>query len=207
VWHDTALAKKALTLAAELRAGVEKWGIMEHSTFGTVYCYEVDGLGGCNVMDDANVPSLLSLPHLDPTATTFDRRIYDNTRRLILSPKNPFFFEGSFAKGIGSPHMLSGKKIWPMALIMQALTTEDNQEKIALVKTLAATTGGTSFMHESFDVNDPKNFTRPWFAWANALFAELMYHVTGEWCVRRPPGSDSTNRGAFKAKWGSGTVV
>jgi meiotically up-regulated gene 157 (Mug157) protein len=29
-------------------------------------------------------------------------------------------------------------------------------------------------MHESFNPNRPAQFTRPWFAWANSLFAELV---------------------------------
>ena len=32
-------------------------------------------------------------------------------------------------------------------------------------------------MHESFWKDDPGKFTRPWFAWANSLFGELILMV------------------------------
>lgn len=206
LWHDQGVKKTAVALQREIRDGIQQHALHEHPKFGTVYCYEVDGLGGCTLMDDANVPSLLALPYIDPEAISFDWAVYNNTRRLILSPANPYYFEGSAASGISSPHMLRGETVWPMALVMQALTSDDDDEKRKLVNVLAQTTGGTNFMHESFNVNDPRTFTRPWFAWANALFAELLFHVTGRWCTDRVPGADPTNRGQFKPKWGSGTL-
>ncbi|HYF93244.1 MAG TPA: glycoside hydrolase family 125 protein [Symbiobacteriaceae bacterium] len=39
---------------------------------------------------------------------------------------------------------------------------------------------GTGFMHEAFDQDDPARFTRPWFAWAHTLFAELLLRTYGE---------------------------
>lgn len=54
-----------------------------------VYCYETDGMGNCNLMDDANVPSLLSIPYLDPSGEDYNREVYKNTREFILSDKNP----------------------------------------------------------------------------------------------------------------------
>ena len=35
-------------------------------------------------------------------------------------------------------------------------------------------------MHESFDPSAPEEFTRPWFAWANTLFAELLDRLMEE---------------------------
>jgi uncharacterized protein len=128
------------------------------------------------MMDDANVPSLLSIPYLgykskhDP-----DGQIYKNTRQFILSSNNPWYFSSlspSF-KGIGSPHTGPGR-VWPMSLIMQALTSNDENEIAELIRQLKESDAGTNFMHESFSVSNPHQFTRTWFAWANSLFSELV---------------------------------
>ncbi len=34
-------------------------------------------------------------------------------------------------------------------------------------------------MHESFHKDDPHRFTRPWFSWANAMYAELALDIAG----------------------------
>jgi meiotically up-regulated gene 157 (Mug157) protein len=39
---------------------------------------------------------------------------------------------------------------------------------------LGATHAGTYLAHESFDPDDPRVFTRPWFAWANSLVGEFL---------------------------------
>jgi meiotically up-regulated gene 157 (Mug157) protein len=169
------VGKRALALSAEIAAGIARHGVVERDT-GLVYAYEVDGLGGVNLMDDANVPSLLSLPYLgwcdrdDPT--------YRRTRELILGPANPHFHRGTAATGIGSPHT-PDRHVWPIALVMQALTSDSAAEADALFRTLLATDAGTGLMHESFHADDPATFTRPWFAWANSLFAELGLRLAG----------------------------
>ena len=68
----------------------------------TIYCFEVDGLGGCAKMDDANVPSLLALPYLDPEGLSFDMEIYANTREFVLSKNDPYFYTGNQAVGMMS---------------------------------------------------------------------------------------------------------
>jgi meiotically up-regulated gene 157 (Mug157) protein len=45
------------------------------------------------------------------------------------------------------------------------------------LKWLRDSTGGTHFMHESFWKDDPTKYTRPWFAWANTLFGEMILHI------------------------------
>jgi uncharacterized protein len=45
---------------------------------------------------------------------------------------------------------------------------------VAAIGALGETHAGTFLAHESFDVDDPAAFTRPWFAWANALVGELL---------------------------------
>ncbi|MEU5383790.1 glycoside hydrolase family 125 protein [Kitasatospora cineracea] len=170
-----ALAAEASALSAELAAAVRAHGTTAHQQ-ERVYAYEVDGLGGTLLMDDANVPSLLSLPYLGWCAP--DDPLYLRTREAVLGPANPWFFQGRAARGIGSPHTPEGF-VWPIALAVQGLTSTDRDEKLRLLELLAATDGGTGLMHESFHADDPARFTRPWFGWANAMFSELWLDLAG----------------------------
>ena len=102
--------------------------------------------------------------------------VYRNTRAFSLSDDNPFFYRGTAAEGLGGPHAGLGM-IWPLGIIVRALTSTDEKEIAACLATLKATHAGTGFMHESFDRNDAKRFTRKWFAWANTLFGELILTV------------------------------
>ena len=122
-------------------------------------------------MDDANVPSLLSLPYLG--CVDADNPVYLNTRKMLLSKANPYYYEGAAAKGIGSPHTPENY-VWPISLCIQGLTSTDRDEILALADTLSSIDAGTNLMHEGVDVNDPANFTRPWFAWANSIFSEFI---------------------------------
>jgi uncharacterized protein len=171
---DEKLKESAAKLAGEIKEGIETHARVTDPEFGEIYAYEVDGLGNHHLMDDANVPSLLALPYIGYCAR--DDQTYQNTRRFVLSKKNPHYYEGNAARGIGSPHTPENH-IWPIALCMQGLTSNDNAEKHALLKTLLATDAGAGLMHESFHKDDPTIFTRPWFAWANSLFAEFVMDV------------------------------
>ncbi|WP_019012373.1 glycoside hydrolase family 125 protein [Deinococcus aquatilis] len=168
---DTELAACASALRNEIQQGIHAHGTVQHPVHGQIYAYETDGLGHHLLMDDANVPSLLSLPYLGYCPA--DDPLYLRTRRFILSPHNSTYFSGRYAAGVGSPHTPGGL-IWPIALAMQGLTSTDQAERQQLLNTLTATTAGTHYMHESFHPNDPAHFTRPWFAWANSLFAEFV---------------------------------
>ena len=165
------LAQQAARVSGEITEALRSHAIVQHPVHGEIWAYEVDGLGGVNFMDDANVPSLLSLPYLgfcernDP--------LYLRTRAFCLSPENPFFVAHGGYSGIGSPHTARGT-IWPMAITMQALTAESDEEILACLQQLKTCHAGTGFMHESFHATDPANFSRPWFAWANTLFGELI---------------------------------
>lgn len=170
-FHDQDMAARALRLRDEIDFGIQTYGIVQHPRFGPMYAYEVDGYGNVNLMDDANVPSLLSIPYLGYRPA--NDPLYRNTRAFVLSEANPYFYRGTHAQGIGSPHTPPGM-IWPISLTMQALTSTDAAEREALIETLVSTTGGTGFMHESFNPDDPTQFTREWFAWANSLFGELL---------------------------------
>lgn len=142
-----------------------------------IYAYEVNGLNSYLFMDDPNVPSLLSLPYLG--CCPADEPIYLNTRELILSPANPYFYEGKAARGLGSPHTPS-RSVWPIGTCMQALTSTSAEEIGDCLRQLRSSHAGTGFMHESYDVDDPGKFTRPWFAWANSLFGEVIVQVLAQ---------------------------
>ena len=148
-----------------------------HPKYGKIYAFEVDGFYNHVFMDDANVPSLLALPYLG--CVDMDDPVYLNTRKLVLSNANPYFFQGKAGEGIGGPHIGFGY-IWPMSIIMRCNTTHDNKEIRKCVKMLRDTDADTGFMHESFYKDDPSKFTRSWFAWVNTLFGEMIYRLVNE---------------------------
>lgn len=168
-------AKLAAKLADQIDEGIKEYGIVEHKKYGKIYAYEVDGYGSSCIMDDPNIPSLLSLPYLGYGSQ--DESVYQNTRKLILSRWNSFFAKGEVACGLTSPHVGICDHFWPMATIMQALTTDDEKEIIDCLQTLKKTHAGTFFMHESVDVDDAHHYTRRWFAWVNSLFGELILKI------------------------------
>jgi hypothetical protein len=171
VFHDDALAEEAASLRSDIETGIRTYGIVDHSRFGQIYAYETDGYGNYCLMDDANVPSLLSIPCLGYCSRTAP--IYRNTRRFALSDENPYYSAGRVARGVGSPHTPSGY-VWPLALAMQGMSATDAAEQIEVLRMLVESSSGTGLMHESFDPNNPAQFTRPWFAWANSLFAQFV---------------------------------
>src|SRR5215813_3826651 len=168
------LAGECLTLAQQITDALSIFGKVSANRHGLVYAYEVDGFGNHLLMDDANVPSLLSLPYLGCCAA--DDPVYLRTRALILSNDNPYFFHGKAAEGIGGPHV-GINMIWPLGIIMRALTSTDDREILDCLRMLKTTHAGTGFMHEAFDKDDPKKFTRSWFAWANTIFGELIVRL------------------------------
>lgn len=174
IYQDGALAARAAKLKAEIDNGIKKYAIVDHPDGGKMYAYETDGLGNYNLMDDANVPSLLSLPYLGYCEA--DDELYKNTRNFIFSHRNPYYFEGTAAKGIGSPHTPKDY-IWHVSLAMQGLTSTDEKEIEYLLDLFETTTAGTGLMHEGFHVDNPDKFTRSWFAWANSIFAEFVIHA------------------------------
>ena len=176
VLDDAELAAEATALGPEIDAAIHAHGVVDVEGIGRVLAYEVDGAGGHVLMDDANVPSLLSLPMLG--WCDLDDPLYVATRQLLLSERNPYFTRGSHAAGIGSPHTPAGW-VWPIALAVQGLTSNDPDERQYLLETLVRTEAGTDLMHESFDPDAPERFTRPWFSWANAMFCELTLDVAG----------------------------
>lgn len=174
---DAALAAEARSLADEVETALLREAMVAHPEYGQVWAYEIDGHGARLFMDDANVPSLLSLPYLgwrdaaDP--------VYRRTRAMVLSDANPYWLQGAYAAGNGSPHTPTGY-VWPMAITLRAMTSTDPAEIRQCLAWLKATHAGTWFMHESFDPAHPKAYTRDWFAWANTLFGELILKLHRE---------------------------
>jgi meiotically up-regulated gene 157 (Mug157) protein len=171
------IAADANAIADEIDAAIAAHGIVKHPKYGSIYAYEVDGYGSRRFMDDANTPNLLSLPYFgfckpgDP--------FYKATRKFVLSDDNPYFANGKAAAGLGSEH--SGVRwIWPIGLIMQAMTSNDDAEILKCLRTLKKTHAGTGVMHEAFDQDDPARYQRKWFAWANTLFGELIVKLERE---------------------------
>lgn len=177
VLHQVGFAQQCRDLAREVSEGIAKHAVVTHPKYGSMYAYEVDGFGNHVFMDDANVPSLMSLAYLGICKPNDQN--YLNTRKFLLSEDNPWYLKGDAAEGQGSPH--TGKEnIWPMGIILRALTSTNNEEVHHCLKMLKATHAGTGFMHESFHKNDASNFSRKWFAWANTLFGELIVKLYDE---------------------------
>ncbi|EON60899.1 hypothetical protein W97_00109 [Coniosporium apollinis CBS 100218] len=173
-------------VAAELQrrgeaiaAGVWEHGVVTHKKYGHVFAFEVDGYGSSIIMDDANLPSLLALPLLG--FVTAKDTTYQNTRRMVLEQAgNPYFLKGAEFQGIGGPH-IGLQNAWPMSLLVQAMTSEDDAE-IEQALEFVKKASGLGLVHESVNVNTVRDYTRSWFAWANSVFAQTILEL-----ARRKP--------------------
>ncbi len=172
ILHDSVLAQDASSLADEVETALRQYAIAS-TPQGSIWAYEVDGFGSHALVDDANVPSLLALPYLKSSP---DAALYARTRAFVWSDRNSWFFRGTAGEGIGGPHEGAGM-IWPMSQIIYALTSDSDSETRKALQMLKASSAGTGFIHESYFKDDPKQFTRAWFAWANTLFGELIAHL------------------------------
>jgi uncharacterized protein len=171
IHRDQDTANQCRSLADEVEGALREHAVVIHEKYGRILPYEIDGYGNSYCIDDPGYPSLLSLPYLG--AATPGDPLYINTRRFVLSDSNPYYVIGKAASGPGGPHV-GRDMVWPLGLIMQALTSADDQEVRQILLTLQKTHAGTGFIHEAFNKDDPDKFTRPWFAWANTLFGELI---------------------------------
>ena len=165
------------TLADEVEQALKQYAIVDHPKYGKIYAFEVDGFGNRLLMDDANVPSLLGMGYLGDVP--LDDPIYQNTRRFVWSEDNPWFFRGKAGEGIGGPH-IGYDMVWPMSIMMKCFTSQDDDEIRWCMRTLLRTDAGMGFIHESFNKDDATNFTRPWFAWQNTLFGELVLKLIAD---------------------------
>ena len=176
---DEALAAEAESFSAQIREAVLRHGVLPGVIPGVeepFFAYEVDGFGQYLVMDDGNIPSLLSMPLLGWCG--IDDPLYRNTRRVVLSRHNPYYYEGKCLKGVGSPHT-PPNYVWDLALAVEGLTAADPRQKLELIRTMAHNDAGTRLMHEGIHVDDPARFTRPWFSWANSMYCELVMDYCG----------------------------
>ncbi|HLX52862.1 MAG TPA: glycoside hydrolase family 125 protein [Aquella sp.] len=171
VYNEQVFASDCERLAHEVEQALHEYAIVKHPKYGDIFAYEVDGFGGQILQDDANVPSLISLPYLG--CLDVNNEIYQNTRSFILSKDNPWYFWGSQISGVGSIHTGSNR-VWPIALVMEALTSNNKAEILQCIWQLSKTHNGTYFIHEAINKDDASDYSRPWFAWANSLFAELI---------------------------------
>jgi hypothetical protein len=160
IFRNLLKSNRAKTLRAEVQDGIQKYGEVFTPNYGYVYAYEVDGLGHQTLMDDANIPSLLSAPYLGYTKA--DSFVYKNTRRFLLSKDDPYYYVGSVARGIGSAHTSDGF-VWPLSLIVEGLTATSESERRDVLNQLLAS-----------DPGDPARFSRKDFGWPNALFSEFV---------------------------------
>jgi len=200
IGKDPEKAKEARDLAKEVYVALQQVTVM-HPKYGKIFPFEVNGYGSINLMDDANVPSLLALPYLE--AVFPNNATYLNTRRFILSEDNPFFFKGTVAEGVGSPHT-GLNMIWHIGISMRGLTSTDTKEMAECLEMLRSTHAGTGFMHESFDPSAPIKFTRKWFAWSNTLFGEYIWKIYREHpdLLKAPaPAVAATPPSKEKSRW------
>jgi uncharacterized protein len=171
VYHDVVKAREAKALRDEVQRGIQTYGLVLVPKYGYIYAYEVDGLGHAILTDDANIPSLLAAPYFGYTAP--NDRYYENTRRFLLSQDNPSFYQGHVARGIGSYHT-PDHWIWPLALIVEGMTATSGTEKQDVLGQLLASDPGDHLLHESFNPDNPQQYTRRSFGWPNALFSEFV---------------------------------
>lgn len=200
--------EKAQNLTAEMRdfaggvrRGIDRDAIVSHRDFGRIFAYEVDGFGSANLMDDANIPSLLAMPLFNYQQSSLALNggspgkgsageandygaIYRNTRRFVLSDANPYFAKGPVLSAVGGPHLGPGKG-WPMAAIVAAMTAYDpitgsedaEAEAEKQLRMVLDSTDSKGVIHESVSAWRQQTWTRAWFGWANGLFGELILKI------------------------------
>lgn len=178
VLNDKDFVAECSAFSKEVLIAVHEYAITDHLNYGKIYAYEVDGYGNKVFIDDPNIPSLIATPYL-LKKDYYDKEVYNNTRNYLLSFDNPYYFKGKAGEGQGGPHA-GLDTIWPMGIILRAMTSESDDEIVWCIKQLMNTHNETGFMHETFHKDDAANFSRSWFAWANTLFGELILKLYNE---------------------------
>lgn len=195
------LASEMTALSTTIRTAIETVGLShapspDYTSTSPIYAFEVDGFGSANMMDDANIPSLLSAPFFgyDVSDST-----YQATRAYVLSEMNGYFMRGPVISAVGGPHQSFGLA-WPMASIVrvitagthpspstplrpgdqqQALSEEAKAEIRNELRHLVGSTDGLGLIHESVNSWNESDWTRQWFSWANGLFGQMVLGLEG----------------------------
>ncbi len=178
VFGDKTFSNECRHFSKEVLEAIDSYAISEHLNYGKIYAYEVDGFGNKVYVDDPNIPSLIAMKYL-LQEKYYQPEVYQNTRKYLLSSDNPYYFKGKAGEGQGGPHA-GLDTIWPMGIILRAMTSEDDKEIVWCIKQLMATHNNSGFMHETFHKDDASKFSRSWFAWANTLFGELIVKLYNE---------------------------
>ncbi|KAJ7048385.1 hypothetical protein C8F01DRAFT_1282717 [Mycena amicta] len=182
----TASGQSKTTRGKNITAQATLWSkrvhdaIWQTTLLNNVFAYETNGLGARYEMDDANVPSLVSLPYLGFLDKT--NPAYVATRKKLFSRSNPYFAAGKNFSGIGGPHVDAWHP-WPMSQISAIFGTDNDTEIVERLYLIAKNTAGLGLIHESQSIYDPTSYTRAWFAWANSFFAEMLLDL-----AQRKPG-------------------
>lgn len=178
VLNEKDFAHECLNLATEIEKALKEYAVVEHKKAGKILAYEIDGFGAHYLIDDSNIPSLVSLPYLQAISVTDP--LYKNTRKFLLTLGNhPYYVKGVVAEGTSGPH--AGRDmIWPMGIIIRAMTSSNDEEIKKCLAMLKASHAGSGFMHEAFHKDNATKFSRKWFAWANTLFGEFMLKLIEE---------------------------
>ena len=166
-------AKACELMAAQIDKGIKEDAIFEHKVFGEMYAFEVDGNGGRILEEESTVPNLMSLPYIG--FCDVNDPIFQNTRKWLLSKWNPQYAKGKYTEGVGSTHYPQPpQRIWPLSTISRVLTSNDDEEIRFCLNQLKNSDAGTGFIHESYVVDQPENYTRSWFSWVNTYFGEMI---------------------------------
>ncbi len=175
IYNDKVFAKECSVFANEVSDAINKYAISNHLNYGKIYAYEIDGYGNKVFIDDPNIPSLIAMKYLI-SSKYYNKDVYKNTRNYLLSSDNPYYFKGKAGEGQGGPHA-GMNTIWPMGIILRAMTSDNIKEIKWCLHQLLKTHNNSGFMHETFNKDDASKFTRSWFAWANTLFGELIIKI------------------------------
>ena len=161
-------------LADEVEAALRKYAVVNHARLGKIYAYEVDAFGNYYCIDDGNVPSLLSLPYLG--AVKPDDKIYQHTRRLVLSASNPYYCQGKAANGPGGPHV-GMDMIWPLGMIVQGLTSTEDREIRQALADFPVARAGQPLNNETQRPNHVPAHVRPARSTRRLAFAIIRIHI------------------------------
>ncbi|KAK5081102.1 hypothetical protein LTR70_008609 [Exophiala xenobiotica] len=172
------LAAQTKSMSDSIRAAIEEHAVVNDKTYGQIYAFEIDGYGSANIMDDANIPSLLAAPLFGYTIDAYgsSNSVHQATRGKILSADNPYFMRGPVINAVGGPHQGPGMA-WPMASIVRILTSTDKTEISQALREIVSSTDGLGLIHESINTFNVSDWTRGWFSWANGLFGQAIFDL------------------------------